>query len=60
MWKDRAGELLMPLRGEWSECTLMLLMSEQSELRKLMSEQDEQYYYIDSIEPCERYRVYID
>ena len=37
----------MSLRGEQSECTLMLLMSEQSELRELTSEQDEQYYYID-------------
>ena len=39
MWKDEAERLLMPLRGE------------QSELRKLMSEQDEQYYYIGRMNP---------
>ena len=44
--KDRAGGLLMPLRSEWSECTLMSLTSEQGELRELTSEQDEQYYLL--------------
>ena len=58
MWKDRAEELLMSLRDEWSECTLMLLMSEQSELRELTSEQDEQYYYIDRRNPLKKFIVF--
>ena len=41
----------MSLRGEQSECTLMLLMSEQGELREFTSEQDEQYYYIGRMNP---------
>ena len=70
MWKDEAEELLMSLRGEQSECTLMLLMSEQGEctlmllmseqgeLRKLISEQDEQYYYIGRMNFLKRFIMF--
>ena len=58
MWKDEAEGLLMPLRSEWSECTLMLLMSEQGELRELTSEQNEQYYYIGRINSLKKFIVF--
>ena len=48
----------MSLRGEWSECTLMPLMSEQNKLRELTSEQDEQYYYIGRMNSLKRFIVF--
>ena len=46
MWEDEAGELLMSLRGE------------QGELRELTSEQDEQYYYIDRMNPLKKFIMF--
>ena len=58
MQKDEAEKLLMSLRSEWSECTLMSLMSEQGELRELTSEQSEQYYYIGRMNPLKKFIMF--